>query len=169
LDGREVFKGKLITVRVEDGHEIVRHPVGVAIVAVDESDQVLLVRQRRPAVGQSVLEVPAGIRDQGEAGPAAAQRELGEEAGLEAALLERLTEFYTSPGFTDEVLEVYLATGLSANLELHADAGEKIDETVRLPLEEAFRLCSTGEIRDSKTIVGIALARERLRGRQIGA
>jgi ADP-ribose pyrophosphatase len=132
----------------------------VAIVAIDDAGQVLLVRQHRRAVRQSVLELPAGIREKDEAGPAAAQRELGEEAGMQAALLERLTEFFTSPGFTDEVLEVYLATGLSATMQ-HADAGEKIDEMVRMPLEEAFRLCSSGEIRDSKTIIGIALARER--------
>jgi ADP-ribose pyrophosphatase len=134
----------------------------VAIAAVDDEGHLLLVRQPRPAVGQSVLELPAGILDEGEAGPEAAQRELGEEAGLQASRLQRLTEFYTSPGFTDEVLEVYLATGLSASLEHQLDAGESIEEAIRMPLDEAYRMCVSGEIRDSKTIIGITLARERL-------
>jgi ADP-ribose pyrophosphatase len=163
MPAREVFKGTLITVRVQNGHEIVEHPVGVAIAAVEEGGEVWLVRQSRPAVGQTVLELPAGIVGRDEAGPAAAQRELGEEVGLRAELLERLTDYYSSPGFTNEVLEVYLATGLAPAADHHADPGESIDEAIRIPLEEAFRMCVTGEIRDSKTIIGIALARERLR------
>ena len=162
MPAREVFRGKLISVRVEDGREIVEHPVGVTIAAVEESGSVWLVRQARPAVGRTVLELPAGIVAPGEAGLAAAQRELAEEIGLQASSLEKPTEFYTSPGFTNEVLEMYLATGLSQASGHHLDAEESIDEAITLPLEEAYRKCLSGEIKDSKTIIGIALARERL-------
>jgi ADP-ribose pyrophosphatase len=165
LSEGEVFKGKVITVRVVDGHEIVEHAVGVAIAAVDDEGRVLLVRQMRKAVGRALLELPAGLRDGDESGPATAQRELGEETGLEASLLERLAEVYTSPGFTDEVLEIYFASGLAPVLERHADPGESIDEVVTMPLEDAYALCISGEINDAKTIVGLTLARERLRAK----
>ena len=148
------FQGRLISVRVRDGHEIVEHPGSVAILAVDEGRRVVLTPQRRPAVGEArLLEVPAGTRDQAGEDPAdTARRELEEETGLRAERVELLGTFYPSPGYTDERQELYLATGLS---------GVPRDAEM-LPLEEAAARVARGEVSDLKTAFAILLAARRL-------
>ncbi|HEV2590721.1 MAG TPA: NUDIX hydrolase, partial [Gaiellaceae bacterium] len=108
----KAFDGKMITVEVEDGKEIVRHAPAAAIVAVDAQDRVLLVRQERPAVGGKVLEIPAGIVDPGEEPMAAAKRELREETGLHGGTWVEVASIFSSPGFTDERIHLFVATGL---------------------------------------------------------
>jgi len=168
--GEEVkWEGKIARVRVdsfrhEDGEEVTRevigHPGAVAIVAHDE-EHVWLVRQPREAVGEDgLLELPAGKLDiEGEPPLESAQRELAEEIGKAAETWERLTSFYTSPGFTDEEVEVYLATGLSDAGPAEVGEDERI-EVVPWPLarlDEAIDDC-----RDSKSLIGLLWLRRRL-------
>jgi ADP-ribose pyrophosphatase len=164
-----VYAGRVVTlrlaqVRMADGRvvqrEIVEHAPGAALVAVDEARQVLLVRQPRPAVGSSVLELPAGLVDPGETPLECARRELAEETGYAAELVEPLVEFYTSPGFCTERLHIFVATGLSAVTVPH-DEEEEI-ELIRFSISDAIERVLHGEISDAKTVAGL-LAYERLR------
>ena len=159
---REVYAGRILTLRLKylaqpDGRrhlrEIVEHKPGAAAVAVDDQGQVLLVRQSRPAVGAHVLELPAGLIDPGEQPIDCARRELQEETGYLAAELRPLVAFYTSPGFTDELIHIFVATGLVASPVGH-DEEEEI-EVVRLPLGQAIEQVLHGEISDAKTVSGL--------------
>src|SRR5579884_4040175 len=116
-----IYAGRVVTLRLKylvqpDGsrrlREVVEHAPGAAIVAVDEQDQVLLVRQQRPAVGTAVLELPAGMLDPGETPEACARRELEEETGMRPRRLAPLVTVYSSPGFCTEQLHVFVASGL---------------------------------------------------------
>ena len=171
LKSRRVYDGRIMAVRVdtvampngrEAMREIVEHAPVVAIVPVDENGDVVMVRQYRLATGDVMLEVPAGLVDEGEEIEAAAQRELQEEIGYRASHLERLSGFFVSPGFCTEFIHVFLALGLQES-DLDADEDEDI-VVERVPLAEAVRLVEEGAIRDAKSIVGILMARERLRG-----
>jgi ADP-ribose pyrophosphatase len=171
LETRRIYEGRICAVR-EDVvelpgggtalREIVEHDDVVAVVAVDEAGCVLLVRQYRLAAGDALLEVPAGIVHKGEEIEAAVQRELREETGYRAERFERLGGFFVSPGFCTEFVHVFLARGLSED-PLEGDADEDI-ELVRMPLEEAVRLVRQGAIRDAKSVAGILLAPEAIRG-----
>src|ERR1051326_1975857 len=125
---RLVYAGRILSlhlthVELADGRrhlrEIVEHRPGAAAVAVDDAGQVLLVRQLRPAVGAAVLELPAGLIDPGEAPIDTARRELEEETGYAAGVVEPLVAFYTSPGFTDELIHIFVATSLVATTARH--------------------------------------------------
>jgi ADP-ribose pyrophosphatase len=162
VESRRVYEGRVVNLRVDrvklpsgrsSVREVVEHAPVVAIVALDSQGDVLLVRQYRLPAQQSLLEIPAGGVDPGESPEEAAQRELQEETGQRAGRLERLGSFFSSPGYCDEYMHLYLATGLEPSA-LAADADESI-EVVRLPLDEALRLIERGEIRDVKTIVGL--------------
>jgi len=167
--GAEVkYEGKIFTVREEtfrheDGEEstreIVRHNGAVGVVCHD-GESLWLVRQPREAVGApDLLEIPAGKLDvEGEAPLDAAKRELAEEIGKAAAEWEHLHTFFTSPGFTDEVCHVYLATGLS-DASAEAEEHERIDIEVR-PLAELDAIID--EVTDSKTLIGLLELRRRL-------
>jgi ADP-ribose pyrophosphatase len=108
----KVFEGKMVTLEVENGKEIVRHGAAVAIVAVDRQQRVLLVRQERPAVGGKVLEIPAGMLEAGEPPLDAAKRELQEETGLHGGAWVEVASVLSSPGFTDERIHLFVATNL---------------------------------------------------------
>lgn len=168
IGGETVWRGRIATVRVDrfrygDGgeaeREIVEHPGAVAVVAHD-GERLYMVRQPREAVGeQALLELPAGKLDgEGEDPLATARRELAEEVGKGAGSWERLTSFYTSPGFAAEECHLYAATDLH---DAPADAGEEERiEVVEVPLarlEEAIREC-----RDAKSLVGLLWLRGRL-------
>jgi ADP-ribose pyrophosphatase len=148
-----IFEGKLITVEVEDGKEIVRHGAAAAILAVDAQERVLLVRQERPAIGGKVLELPAGLVDPGEEPLAAAKRELKEETGLHGGDWVEAATVFSSPGFTDERIHLFLATGLEEG-ESDLDDGEEL-EVVRVPVSELPGLLA--EIEDVKTLAGLLL------------
>ncbi|HET9476160.1 MAG TPA: NUDIX hydrolase [Dehalococcoidia bacterium] len=171
LESRRLYDGRIMVLRVdtvlmpngrEATREIVEHAPVVAVVPVDENGDVVLVRQYHLATGDVMLEVPAGLVDEGEEIEAAAQRELQEEIGYRAGHLERLAGFFVSPGFCTEFIHVFLALGLEQS-DLAADEDEDIT-VERVPLAEAARLVETGEIRDAKSIVGILMARERMAG-----
>ncbi len=141
--------------------EIAGHPGAVTIVAIDAQDRVLLVRQYRVAVGELLLELPAGTLEVADDGtiedPAiAARRELEEETGMRATSWRYLTRFYTTPGFTSELMYLYLAT------EVAPAHGERLgpdeDERLlleRLPFDAALAAIESGEIVDAKSIVGL--------------
>jgi ADP-ribose pyrophosphatase len=156
--GRTVFEGRLISIEVVEGRyrEIVHHPGACAAVAL-HVDDVVLVRQLRDAVGESLLEVPAGVRDvEGEEPADCAAREILEETGYRVTSIEPLGRVYTSPGFTDEAIELFLA-------RVEPDrTGEDEIEIVRMPLAEAARAALDGRIRDAKSAVAILLAADRL-------
>jgi 8-oxo-dGTP pyrophosphatase MutT (NUDIX family) len=162
------YEGKIFTVREEtfrheDGEEstreIVRHTGAVGVVCHD-GQSLWLVRQPREAVGEpDLLELPAGKLDvEGEEPLATAKRELAEEIGKAAAEWEHLHTFFTSPGFTDEVCHVYLATGLS-DASAETEENERIDIEVR-PLGELDAIID--EVQDSKTLIGLLELRRRL-------
>src|SRR5712692_6013281 len=166
---REIYAGRVVTLRLKylrqpDGRthlrEIVEHAPGAAIVAVDADGQVLLVRQHRPAVDANLLELPAGLVDPGEQPLDAARRELAEETGFSADHVEPLVRFYTSPGFSTELIYIFVATGLREATVDH-DEEEEI-ELVRMPVEDAIHQVLDGEISDAKTVAGLlAYARKK--------
>jgi ADP-ribose pyrophosphatase len=162
LNEREIYAGRVVTLRLKyslrpDGStrawEIVEHVPGAAVVAVDDDGLVLLVRQPRPAVGHHLLELPAGLVDPGEQPIDAARRELEEETGFTAQHLEPLLRFYTSPGFSTELIYIFIATGLTA-CTVEQDAEEEI-ELVRMSLDEAIEQVLNGELSDAKTVAGL--------------
>lgn len=154
----KAWEGRRFAVRVENGYEIADTPDAVAVVAIDAEGRVVLVRQRRPAVGANVLELPAGLIDDGEEPLATAKRELREETGLRGGSWRELASFWTSPGFVNERVTVFAAHELEEG-EPEPDEGEEL-ELVRVPLVElAARL---SELENATTLVGLLLY---LRGR----
>jgi ADP-ribose pyrophosphatase len=135
-----------------------RHPGAVAIVPID-GDDVILVRQFRPALGEELLEIPAGTLDRpGEEPEACAVRELAEEVGARAGAMRHLVTYSVAPGVSSERLHLFLASGLTFGSR-QGDGIEEQEMTVeRLPLAEALEQCADGRITDAKTIIGILLA-----------
>ena len=170
LSAQEIYQGKIIRVEkwqvsLPNGQqaprEIVRHNGASAIVPVDAAGNVTLVRQHRIAAGRFTWEIPAGKLDSPKEDPfLAAQRELEEETGLRAEKWQLLTCIDTTPGFCTERISIYLATGLS-QYNAHPDEDEFLHLT-QMPLHKAVELCAKGELRDSKTVVGLMLAQRAL-------
>jgi ADP-ribose pyrophosphatase len=155
-DRRTVFEGKLISVEVVEGRyrEIVHHPGACAAVPL-LGDDVLLVKQFRDAVGEVLLEIPAGVRDvAGESVSDCAAREVLEETGYRVTSIEPLGSVFTSPGFADERIDLFLAH-VEPNPD--RDAEDEI-ELVRMPLSEAVSAVHDGRIKDAKSAVAILLA-----------
>ncbi len=164
IERKTIFEGQVVRlyldqVRLPNGkqaeREVVLHGGAVGIVPLDANGYVTLVRQYRHAPGEDLLEIPAGKLDPGEPPEECASRELIEEVGLAAGRLLKLSEFYTSPGFSNEVLHLYLAL----DLEKREAAPEEDEflEVERMTLPEALSAVERLEIRDSKTVAGIAL------------
>ncbi len=175
LDEEERYRGhvvRLVTARLRspDGEEysrdILHHPGAVSVVPVlsDEGGAGLvavLVRQYRAPLGQSILEIPAGLRDvEGEAPEETARRELAEEVGLRAGRMEKLCEFFTSPGISDERVWVYLALDLEQVPRGPQSHEEQYLTEERVALEDVDAMIKDGKICDAKTIVGLTLARQ---------
>jgi 8-oxo-dGTP pyrophosphatase MutT (NUDIX family) len=160
-----VFQGHVIKVNVEQvllpsgetaRYEIVYHPGGAAIVAVDAEGRVCLLRQYRPAAGGWIWELPAGRLEPGEPPQDTARRELVEEAGCEASRWESLGSILSSPGVFAEIIHLYLARDLVA-VQIQHERHEVI-EVHWLPLEEAVEQALSGQIRDGKSIIGLLRA-----------
>jgi len=168
IDSRKVFDGNVFDVTVDTIREgdlvyqrdVVRHPGSAVIVPVFDDGTVALVRQYRHPVVRYLLEIPAGTLDQNERPEVGAARELEEELGVVAGKLEKLSEFFVSPGFCEEKMWVYLATDLTETAQRLDD--DEVIEVVRLSLEEALEMISDGEIEDAKTIIGLMLAAPRI-------
>lgn len=132
--------------------KMVDHPGAAAVLVVDDG-KVLLVEQYRPAAGRKMLEIPAGTIDRSEPALECARRELQEETGYSAEDWESLGHIYPTPGYTNEVLHLFYASGLTKG-EQHLDPGEDIN--VRwIPLEKVEEMIDQGEINDAKTIIAV--------------
>jgi ADP-ribose diphosphatase len=155
---RTVYDGKLIDVVLErwgdTEREIVEHPGAVAIVAVDRDDNVALVRQFREAARKEIVELPAGTIDEGEEPLATAKRELEEETGLRGGDWNELAAFWSTPGFCNERLTIFVAEGVEPGGQQQLDEGEDV-ELVRWPVADlAARI---GDVEDAKTLAGLLL------------
>ncbi len=169
VTSKEIFRGKIVTLKVDEvlmpdggltSRELVLHPGGVGVVAVDGDGQVILVRQFRKPLETDIYEIPAGKLDKGEDHRLCGIRELEEETGLRAEAFTYLGHIYPSPGFTDEITHVYLATGLSQG-ECHPDEDEFLD-VVRMPFQEAIQLVMENKINDAKSVMGLLKAEKLL-------
>lgn len=167
--GSARYRGRVVDVDVESVRlpggveaelELVRHPGGAAVVAVDAGQQVCLLRQYRHAAGGWLWELPAGKRDRGEDPEETARRELAEEAGLRARTWSGLGDILSSPGVFTEVIHLYLARDLQA-VERCPEPHE-VFEVHWLALREAAAWALDGRIRDAKTVIGLCRAATRL-------
>ena len=164
-----IYQGRIIQLGIESitmpngvsvELEIVRHPGGAAIVALDSRNQVYLLRQYRHAAGGWIWELPAGKLEPGEPAQTTAARELVEEAGLQAARWESLGRLIATPGFCDEIIHLFLAqdlTEVKSQPEVH-----ELFEIHRIPLATAIEQVYDGTIFDAKTMLGLTLAAQRL-------
>jgi len=138
--------------------DVVHHPGAVAVVPLHDDGTVTLVLQFRTALDHDLLELPAGIRDvPGEPEATTARRELREEVGLDAAHLEHLVTFHTSPGFCDEAVWVFLGTGLTEVPHERSGPEEEAMVVERVPLGDALGMITDGRITDAKTVIGLTL------------
>lgn len=163
LHSRKLYEGRILNLRLDEVRlpsgrlavrEIVEHRPAVAMLPVADDGSVLLIRQYRDAIRQEILEIPAGILNPGESPREAARRELQEEIGFDAKHLEEWGTFFTSPGFSDEQVTLFCASGL---VESRLDPDE--DEFIRIlavPREEIPVLLDSGRIRDAKTLAALA-------------
>lgn len=168
IDSKKIFEGRIFDVSVDtvrEGdqtyqREIVHHPGSAVILPVFDDGTIALVKQYRHPAVKYLLELPAGTLNDRERPEVGAARELEEELGLEAGHLEKLCEFFISPGFLSEKMWLYLATDLRET-EQRLEEDEAI-EIVRLPIDRALQMITDGEIEDGKTIIGLLLAAPRI-------
>ncbi|WP_447978844.1 NUDIX hydrolase [Candidatus Nitrospira bockiana] len=159
---KTIYTGRVVTLNLETVMlpngvavelEVVRHPGAAAIVPMKDARTVVLIRQFRLAAGGFIYEIPAGKLHPGEAPDLCAARELEEEIGFRAAQLDKLATFFTAPGFTDEVMHLFVARGLLPGTQ-QLDRDEVL-EIVEMPLDKALKSIEDGTIRDAKTIIGL--------------
>ncbi len=162
-DGR-IIRLSVLEVRLPDGkiakRELITHPGAVAIVALDEAGNVLLVRQFRTAANRILLEIPAGTLHPGEDPLVCAERELQEETGYRPGKLEALGGIFAAPGYTTEFIHLFWATELSES-RLSMDEDEFI-EVERVPLSQALEMIEQGEIADGKSVSGLLRVARRI-------
>src|SRR5216117_2997879 len=168
LDSKPVFSGRVFDVTVDTVREadrtyireVVHHPGSAVILAAFDDGTIALVRQYRHPAVRYLLELPAGTLNDKERPEEGAARELEEELGLVAAKLEKLSEFFVSPGFCEEKMWLYLATDLKeTKQQLEPD---ELLQVVRLPISQALEMITDGEIEDAKTIIGLMLVAPRV-------
>jgi len=168
LDSTKVFSGRVFEVTVDTVREadktyvreVVHHRGSAVILPAFDDGTIALVRQYRHPTVKYMLELPAGGLDDRERPEEAAARELEEELGLVAGKLEKLSEFFVSPGFCAEKMWLYLATDLTETARRPED--DEVIEVVRLPIKRALQMITDGEIEDAKTIIGLMLAAPRI-------
>ena len=163
---RRVYEGQVINLRVDTvaipgggthDFEIVEHRGAVAVIPMDDAGNVYLIRQYRDAVQDHLLEIPAGGLEPNESPLECARRELQEEIGLYPEQIEELGRFYLTPGYSTELLTLYLARKLRPS-PLHSEVDEAIVGVEQMPLQQALRFVMAREIRDAKTILGLLWA-----------
>src|SRR5437588_995709 len=168
IDSKKVFAGRVFDVTVdtvrEHGEiyirEIVHHKGSAVILPAFDDGTIALVRQYRHPAVKFLLELPAGTLNEKEQPEAGAARELEEELGVVAGKLEKLCEFFVSPGFCEEKMWLYLATDLKETKQRLEE--DELIEVVRLPIDRALQMITDGEIEDAKTIIGLLLAAPRV-------
>jgi len=168
IDSQSIYRGRIFEVTVDTvtegeqtyAREVVHHPGSAVIVPVFDDGMIALVRQYRHPAVRYLLEAPAGTLRRGEAPEEGAKRELEEELGVVSGRLEKLSEFFVSPGFCGEKMWVYLATELTETRQQLDE--DEILAVVRIPFSQALSMITTGEIEDAKTIIGVMLAAPRV-------
>lgn len=167
ISSDRIYTGKVISVKVDtvevenkgyQKREIVEHCGAVGIVAINEKNEVILIKQFRKPIEKVIWEIPAGKLEPGENPKECAIRELKEETGYEAQNLRLIHKFYTSAGFSNQKIYIYLATGIKPG-ENKLDDDESL-EMYSIDLEEAHSMIVKNEIEDAKTAIGILLAKE---------
>ena len=173
ISSETIFEGRLLKLKktqvklasgVKATREIVEHPGAVAIIAITADNELVLVRQFRKAADTILLEVPAGVPEKGETGEATARRELEEETGFHAKKITKLWEGFASPGYSNELIQYYLAQELTA-VPRRPEEDEQIEVDL-VDIEACVDMVKNGKIRDNKTMIGIMLA-ERVTSGQI--
>lgn len=162
ISSRRVFEGRLISVHVDEvelaegtrtTREVVSHPGAVAVVPMLDDGTVVMIQQYRHAAGEVLWELPAGTLGDGERPEDCARRELAEEVGYEAGELRRLFSTYLSPGYSSELIHLFVARALRAT-SAHEESDERI-KTAQLPLEEAIAMIERGEVQNAAAICGL--------------
>lgn len=159
-----LFKGRVISLQVDEvelpngkrgKREIIKHPGAVAVIAITDEGKMIMVEQYRKAMERSLVEIPAGKLEPGEEPLRSAERELEEETGYESAEMKHLISFYTSPGFADELVHLFVATGLTKKENPAACDEDEFVELIELTVEEAQRFIEEGKIADAKTAYAV--------------
>ncbi|MCG7333929.1 NUDIX hydrolase [Sporosarcina sp. ACRSM] len=171
LAGETIYEGKIITLRLEevelpDGktakRELIKHPGAVSIIPITKEGKLVLVEQYRKALERSLIEIPAGKIDPGEAPEVTAVRELEEETGYGAKEFTYLQSFATSPGFADEVIHLYVAQGLYKVENPAAGDEDEFIGLLEVTIEEAEEMVASGKIFDAKTAFAVLYAKNLL-------
>jgi len=164
IQTKEIYSGKVVSLQLQEvelpngkmaKREIIKHPGAVAIIAITDENKIVMVEQFRKALERIIVEIPAGKLEKGEEPADCARRELEEETGYECRNLELLVSFYTSPGFADEIVHVYIAKGLVKKenaAELDEDEFVNLEE---LTLDEAIEYIKEQKIYDAKTVFAV--------------
>jgi ADP-ribose pyrophosphatase len=168
IASQQIYRGKIFDLSIdtvrEQGNmherEVVHHPGSAAVVPMFPDGTIVLVKQYRHPTRKHLLEIPAGSLIVGERPEEAAARELEQETGFVTIKIEKLSEFFVTPGFCEEKMWVYLATDLTETRQQLED--DEIIEVVRIPFSQALGMITTGEIEDAKTIIGVMLAAPRV-------
>lgn len=160
VNTEHIFKGKVVQLQVDtvilpngktSNRELIKHPGAVAVIAITKENKIVLVEQYRKPLEKSLLEIPAGKLEKGEVPEQTALRELEEETGYTAKKLTYITSFYTSPGFADELIYIFLADDLELLTNPPEGDEDEFVEIVEVTLEEAKELVSKQHIQDAKT------------------
>lgn len=161
---QEIYAGRVIRLQLEEvelpngksaKREIVKHPGAVAIIAVTDENKIVMVEQYRKALERTIVEIPAGKLEKGEEPADCALRELEEETGYECKSLDLLVSFYTSPGFSDEIVHLYIAKGLSKKENAAALDEDEFINLEELTLDEAIQYVKEQKIYDAKTVFAV--------------
>ncbi|WP_285766296.1 NUDIX hydrolase [Peribacillus sp. SI8-4] len=164
LSSEKIFTGRVISLQVDevelpDGktgkREIVKHPGAVAIIALTAENKIIMVEQYRKALERSLIEIPAGKLEKGEKPVLSAERELEEETGYVCGKMEHIISFYTSPGFADELVHLYVAHDLKKRENAAPLDEDEFVELIELTLEEAQDYLREGKIQDAKTAYAV--------------
>ncbi len=171
LHSETIYEGRIIDLRVEDvelpngkqsKRELIDHPGAVAVIAETPDHKILAVRQYRKALDKAIVEIPAGKLEPGEKPEVTAVRELEEETGYTCDSLEKVISFYTSPGFANELVHLYVAKGLEKKGEQSADEDEFLD-VLHLTIEEMEKMVESQEIHDAKTAYALMYLQMKLK------
>jgi ADP-ribose pyrophosphatase len=164
LRTEQIFSGKVISLQVEEvelpngktsKREIIKHPGAVAVIALTDDEKIVMVEQYRKALERNIIEIPAGKLEKGEEPKGCAIRELEEETGYACENIDWLISFYTSPGFADELVHLYVATGLKKKLNAAALDEDEFVNLVEVSLDEALDLMKEQKIFDAKTAFAV--------------
>ncbi|MEK4908084.1 ADP-ribose pyrophosphatase [Niallia circulans] len=164
LKTEHIYSGRIIQVQVDEvelpngktsTRELVKHPGAVAVIAITDDNKLVMVEQYRKPLEKVIVEIPAGKLEKGEEPALCARRELEEETGYECETLELVSSFYTSPGFADEIIHVYVAKGLKQKENAAGLDEDEFVNVLEISLEEALEFIKEKRIFDAKTIFGV--------------